>query len=431
MIILDSALERRDRERNPIRVGLVGAGTMGRAIGRQLLRPVVGMELVAIASRDRSHAVDVARDGGAESMTGVDRVDQLTSAIGAGQLAVTDDPLLLCEASPIDVLIETTGDIEAGARVTLHAIDNGKHVVLVNAELDATLGPILRVRAERQGVVVSYTDGDEPGILMNLYRYVRAIGYRPVLAGNIKGLLDPYRTPDTQEEFAAAWGQKPRMVTSFADGTKLSLEMTLVANATGFRVLRRGMTGHRCAHVNDVPGLLDADDLLEQGVVDFVLGAEPGSGAFIVAHDDSPQRQELMRYFKLGDGPFYVFSQPWHLPHLEAPLTAARAVLFHDAAVRPLGGPVCEVIALAKRDLKAGEQLDGIGGFTCYGVIENSRLARAEDLLPIALSEGCVLGRDIARDEPISAADVEIPAGRLSDALFEEQTATFGSGVSN
>jgi predicted homoserine dehydrogenase-like protein len=431
VIILDSALERRDRERNPIRVGLVGAGTMGRAIGRQLLRPVVGMELVAIASRDRSRAVDVARDGGAESVTGVDRVDELTSAIGAGQLAVTDDPLLLCEASQIDVLIETTGDIEAGARVTLHAVENGKHVVLVNAELDATLGPILRVRAERQGVVVSYTDGDEPGILMNLYRYVRAIGYRPVLAGNIKGLLDPYRTPDTQKEFAAAWGQKPRMVTSFADGTKLSLEMTLVANATGFRVLRRGMMGHRCAHVNDVPGLFDADDLLEQGVVDFLLGAEPGSGAFIVAHDDSPPRQELMRYFKLGDGPFYVFSQPWHLPHLEAPLTAARAVVFHDAAVSPLGGPVCEVIALAKRDLKAGEQLDGIGGFTCYGVIENSRLARAEDLLPIALSEDCILGRDIARDEPIAAADVEIPTGRLSDALFEEQTATFGSGVGN
>ena len=148
---------------------------------------------------------------------------------------------LLATASGIDALVEATGDIEAGARTTLEAIEARKHVVLVNAELDATLGPILRQRARAAGVVVSYTDGDEPGLIMNLYRYVKAIGYRPVLAGNIKGLLDRYRTPETQQAFAASWGQKAKMVTSFADGTKLSLEMTLVANATGFRVARRGI----------------------------------------------------------------------------------------------------------------------------------------------------------------------------------------------
>jgi predicted homoserine dehydrogenase-like protein len=295
----------------------------------------------------------------------------------------------------------------------------------VNAELDATLGPILRARAEAAGVVVSYTDGDEPGVLVNLYRYVRAIGYRPVLAGNVKGLLDPYRTPETQKEFAEAWHQKPHMVTSFADGTKLSMEMTLVANATGFRVARRGMLGHRCEHVKDVPSLFEAADLLEQGLVEFVLGAEPGSGAFLVAYDDGPARRDLMRYFKLGDGPFYVFYQPWHLPHLEAPLTAARAVLFHDAAVSPRGGPVCEVVSVAKRDLARGEILDGIGGFSSYGVIENANAARAENLVPIALAGGCTLRRDVARDAAITYEDVEVPEGRLADALFAEQLERF------
>ena len=404
MIILDSALERRGREGNPVRVGLIGAGAIGGAIAQQLLSPVVGIELAAIAGRNRARVKEI---------------------VGGSHVLVSDDPLLVCSAPDVDVIIEATGDAEAGARVTLEAIEHGKHVVLVNAELAATLGPILRVRAEQKGLVVSYTDGDEPGILMNLYRYATTIGCRPVLAGNVKGLLDPYRTPETQQDFAAQWGQKPRMVTSFADGTKLSMEMTLVANATGFGVARRGMMGHRVAHVKDVPTLYDGDALLERGLVDFVLGAEPGSGGFLVVHDDEPSRREWMRYFKLGDGPFYVFYQPWHLPHLEAPLTAARAVLFHDAAVAPRAGPVCEVVTLAKRDLHAGERLDGVGGFTCYGSIENVEVSRARRLLPMALSGECTVTRDVARDEPIGIEDVEIPPGRLGDELYAEQTAMF------
>jgi predicted homoserine dehydrogenase-like protein len=186
------------------------------------------------------------------------------------------------------------------------------------------------------------------------------------------------------------------------------------------------MMGHRCAHVNDVPSLYDPAELLEtDGLVDFVLGAEPGSGAFVVAHDDSHERRRLMRYFKMGDGPFYVFHQPWHLPHLEVPLTVARAVLFDDAAVAPHGGPVCEVVAIAKRDLEAGDTLDGVGGFTCYGTIDNTVTARGEGLLPMALSEGCRLRRSVSRDQAIALADVELPAGRVADSLWTEQLATF------
>lgn len=425
MILVDTALERRRREGNPIRVALSGAGYMGRGIALQIVRAVPGIELVAIASRDAERAGDAFAAAGRQDGRVVSTDAELADAMAAGRPAVTSDAALLARAEGVEAVIEATGDVGAGARFALAAIGSGKHVVLVNAELDGTLGPLLKVRADRAGVVVSYTDGDEPGLILNLSRYARAVGLEPVLAGNLKGLLDPYRTPDTQREFAAAVGQKERMVTSFADGTKLSLEAAITANALGFRVTRRGMTGHRCGHVNEAAGLFDADELLRGGIVDFLLGAQPGSGAFVVAYGDDPGRQSYLSYFKLGDGPLYTFYQPWHLPNFDVPLTVARAVLFHDAAVAPLGSPRCEVVTLAKRDLPEGTSLDGIGGFDCYGTIENADAARAENLLPMGLAEGCRLTREVEIDEPITFDDVERPSKRLTDELWSEQLQLF------
>jgi predicted homoserine dehydrogenase-like protein len=172
--------------------------------------------------------------------------------------------------------------------------------------------------------------------MMNLYRFVKAIGYKPVLIGNMKGLQDFYRTPETQKNFASMHGLSPKMATSFADGTKISMENTLVANATGFGVGKRGMFGPKCSHVDEAKGLFSLDMLLKGGKVDYILGAQPGPGVFVLGYDDNPKRQPYMRYYKLGDGPLYVFYTPYHLASLEVPLTAARAVLFHDAAVAPL-----------------------------------------------------------------------------------------------
>jgi predicted homoserine dehydrogenase-like protein len=431
VILVDTALERRAREGNPIRVALSGAGYMGRGIALQIVRAVPGVELVAIAARDAEQAAAAFREAGVDPVQVSDEAG-LADALASGRPAVTSDAELVAHAEGVEAVIEATGDVEAGARFALAAIDAGKHVVLVNAELDGTLGPLLKSRADAAGVVVSYTDGDEPGLIVNLSRYVRAIGLEPVLAGNLKGLLDPYRTPETQREFAAAVGQKERMVTSFADGTKLSLEATITANALGFRVARRGMTGPRCEHVTDAAGLFELDELLRGGIVDFVLGAQPGSGAFVVGYGDDPGRQRYLSYFKLGDGPLYTFYQPWHLPNFDVPLTVARAVLFGDAAVAPLDGPRCEVVALAKRDLPEGTALDGMGGFDCYGTIENSGTARDGNLLPIGLSEGCRLVRPVARDEAISLDDVERPAGRLADSLWDEQRELFfGPGAAS
>jgi predicted homoserine dehydrogenase-like protein len=215
------------------------------------------------------------------------------------------------------------------------------------------------------------------------------------------------------------------MATSFADGTKISMENAIVANATGFKVGKRGMYGPVCKHVNEAVDLFPTGDMLKHGLVDYILGAEPGPGVFVLGYNDHPERKGYMRYFKMGEGPLYSFYVPYHLPHLEVPLTAARAALFQDAAVAPIAGPVCDVITIAKQDLTAGQELDGIGGFTCYGMIENTPASQAQNLLPMGVSEGCRLKRNIGKDKPIMIQDVELPAGRLCDKLRSEQNDYF------
>jgi predicted homoserine dehydrogenase-like protein len=212
-----------------------------------------------------------------------------------------------------------------------------------------------------------------------------------------------------------------RKVTSFADSTKLSMETTVLANATGFHVGRRGMHGPSCSYVRELAKLLPAEQMLKTGIVDYSVGAMPMTGAWVIVHEESPLKQSQLSYYKLGDGPFYVFYTPFHLPHVQIPSTIGRAVIHRDPTVAPLAGPVCEVITMAKRDLKAGERLDGVGGFCSYGLIDNRAAARAADALPIGLSEGCVLLRDVAKDEIISFDDVESPRGRLAEKLWREQ----------
>jgi predicted homoserine dehydrogenase-like protein len=424
VVILDKALRQRALDGRPVRIALVGAGYMGRGIAI-CADSVPGLEVVAISNRTVERAVGIYDHLGRSEPRRAASVEDVSTAIAEGKAVVADNPSLVCRAEGVDVVIEATGELEFAAGVALAAIAGGKHLVLVNAELDATVGPILKARADDAGVVLTNTNGDEPGVTMDLMRYVTSIGLRPVLAGNIKGFLDRHRTPDTQRAFAESVGQDPKRVASYADGTKLCMETAIVANASGFGVSKRGMRGFQCAHVRDVIDLCDPDELLAGGTVDYVLGAEPGSGAFVVGYNEKPELQPYFAYFKLGDGPFYVFYAPWHLPHAEAPLTAARAALFHDAAVAPADGPRCDVVTIAKRDLRAGELLDGLGGFTCYGTIENSDVARRERLLPMGLSERSELLVEIAIDEPIRYDDVRRPVGRLIDRLRAEQDALF------
>ncbi len=244
MIIVDAALRELEASGSPIGVGLVGAGFMAQGLANQIVNSVPGMRLVAVAGRRLERAAAVVRYAGLEPLT-VDSPGALDTAHARGRTAITDDPLLLCRSGAVDVIVEATGAVDYAAHVVLEAFAHGKDVVLMNAELDATIGPILQVKAREHGVIMSACDGDEPGVQLNLVRWVRGLGLVPRVVGNVKGLQDPYRNPTTQRGFAERWGQNPAMVTSFADGTKISCEQAIVANATGFKVLQRGMSRGR------------------------------------------------------------------------------------------------------------------------------------------------------------------------------------------
>jgi predicted homoserine dehydrogenase-like protein len=266
---------------------------------------------------------------------------------------------------------------------------------------------------------------------MNLFRFVKSIGLEPLVCGNIKGLHDPYRTPTTQRGFAERWGQNVHMVTSFADGTKISFEQAIVANGTGLRVARRGMYGYyHAGHVDELTGRYDVAELRSLGgIVDYVVASKPGPGVFVFgAHHDAKQRHYLDLY-KLGQGPLYSFYTPYHLCHFEVPLSVARAVLFGDPVLQPLGAPVVDVVATAKRDLAAGEVIDGLGGYMTYGQCENADTTHAEQLLPMGLAVGCTVRGPVAKDRVLTYADVTLPKGRLSDRLRAEQHGHFSGAL--
>jgi len=296
----------------------------------------------------------------------------------------------------------------------------------MNAEVDATVGPELARRADAAGVVYTGCDGDQPGVQMNLVRFVRGLGLQPLVAGNIKGLQDPYRNPTTQEGFARRWGQDPHMVTSFADGTKISMEQAVVANATGMTVHRRGMLGRdHHEHVDTLVDHYDVDELRALGgAVDYVVGAQPGPGVYVLGTHDDPKQRHYLELYKLGTGPLYSFYTPYHLCHFEVPNTIARAALLGDATIRPLAArPSVEVVATGKTPLTAGTVLDGLGGYHTDGQAERADVTVTERLLPIGVAEGCTLVRDVPQDAVLTYDDVVLPEGRLVDRLRTEQAA--------
>lgn len=437
MIIVDTALQKRAAEGKPIRVGMVGAGFMGSGVALQIATAVPGMELCAIAARKPDQALKTfGQTMDAADVVRADSQSAIEAAIAAGKKVITEDQVALASAGGLDAILEVTGSMDFALHAVEAAIETGKHTLLMNPELDGVVGPYLKVKADKAGVVFSNVDGDQPGVQMNLFRFVKGIGVRPVLCGNIKGLQDTQRTPDTQRGFAEKWGQNVHMVTSFADGTKIAFEQAVVANGTGMGVARRGMIGPDPTNKDPTQPLRPLEDFVEMlaphidtagpGIVDFVVGARPGPGVFVLGVHDHPRQQHYLNLYKLGAGPFYLFYTPYHLCHFEAPLSIARAVLFGDAALAPDGAPKVGVVATAKRDLKPGDRLDALGGFLTYGEAENFATVVAENLLPMGLAEDCVVKRPVAQGATLTFADVEIPAGRRIDAVYAEQLRHFG-----
>jgi predicted homoserine dehydrogenase-like protein len=407
---------------------MIGAGFMAKGVMNQIINSVPGMRIAAVYNRHLEKAI-AAYSYVDESLAPriAETQRDLDDAAERGQPVVTENAFLVARSPHVDVLLETTGSVEFGANLVMEAFKHGKDVVLMNAELDATIGPILQVYAEKHGVIMSACDGDEPGVQINLYRWVRGLGLIPRVIGNIKGLQDRYRNPTTQKGFAEKWGQNPAMVTSFADGSKISFEQAIVANATGFVVKSRGMSRgmEYRGDVMNIGKLYDIDEVRSLGgIIDYVVGT-PLTKVYVLAEHTDPKQRHYLNLYKMGEGPLYSFFTPYHLVHFEVPNAIARVVLFRDSIARPLAGPVVEVCAVAKRDLKAGEVLDEYGNYMTYGEAVNSPEMRRERYLPEGLVEGCLLKRDIPRDGVLTYDDVELPGGRLADRLRDEQYAYF------
>ena len=428
MIIVDNALKAREAEGKPIRIGMVGSGFMAQGLTNQTMHSVPGMRMSAIYGRKLERALHCYKYAGCNDIVVASTQSEFDEAVSKGQPTVTEDAYLISRSPEIDVVIDVTGSVEFGARIALDAFRNGKSVVEMNAEVDATIGPILQIYAQRAGVILSCCDGDEPGLQMDLVRWVKGLGLTPRAVVNVKGLQDPYRNPTTQRQWAETWGQNTAMVTSFADGTKISCEQAIVANATGFGVLQRGMSrGIKYdGSLADTQKLYDVDQLRELGgIVDYIVGAGPfvmnGVKAFVLAEHTDPKQRHYLKLYKMGDGPLYALFTPYHLVHFETPNSIARVVLFKDNLAPPLSGPVVEICAVAKRDLKPGEVLDDYGMYMTYGEAVNAAEMSQMRYLPEGLVEGCVVKRPIPKDQVITYRDVELPLGRIADQLRAEQ----------
>lgn len=392
----------------PIRIGLVGAGQMGRGYVAQTRR-MTGMEVVAIAD------IDVDRARGAFASVGIDKVvdggatSDLSQAVHDGRYVVTSDAEQLLRL-PVDIVVEATGVPDIGARVAMEALFAGKHVGLLNVETDVTVGWLLSSIARSAGLIYTVCRGDEPVEAKRLVDYARDLSFEIVCAGKGKNNpLDVHATPDQVRAEALGKHMNPKMLTSFVDGSKAMIEMVALANATGLEVSRRGMNGP----ATTIEGLaktfsLQADGgiLDRSGVVDYATGPV-APGVFAVARTDEPTVLEELEYLKFGRGPYYAFYRPYHLASIEAPLSVAAAVLDHQVDLAPTGW-TADVVATAKRPLRPGEDLDNIGGTTVYGLAENASVVQRERLLPLGLVAGARVVRNVAIDTPLSYDDVEL-----------------------
>ena len=400
-----------DRQRStgqPVRVGLVGAGQMGRGFVAQVRR-IAGMEVVAVADIDVARATGALQAAGVENVTTGDDYDKLSSVVaGGGTVATTDSTLLT--ALPVDMVIDATGVPEIGAQIALRSLLNGRHVGLLNVETDITIGWLLSRIAAQSGAVYTLCRGDEPAEALKLVEFARDLAFDVVCAG--KGKNNPMRPHDTPTSLTAEATSKnmnPKMLCSFVDGSKAMIEMAALANAADLGVSKRGMSAYKTT----VPELhnvfkpaADGGILDRSGVVDFATGPV-APGVFVIARSDEPTVVEEMDYLGMGEGPYYSFYRPYHLASIEAPLSIPIAVLDHTSDIHPRAWRA-EVAAGTKRPLKAGETIDGIGGECVYGMIDSAEAAKAERLVPLGLLAGATVVRNVDVDQLLTYDDVEI-----------------------
>lgn len=398
-----------EQTNGPATIAIVGAGYVGTGVIHALERsPGMRPALVVNRTPETAVAAFVALGYGQNDIVVSDTMAELETAISRGVPAVTTQTSALTSL-PIDLVVEATGAIDYGAETILSVLESGRSVVSFNAECDALLGGVFSDRARANGAVYTIADGDQPGVLFRLRDDVAAMGFEVTAMINCKRHLDVHQTPSTGAGYTSRDATSAKMTTAFGDGTKMQIEQAVVSNATGLSPDRRGMHGVKSmleTAATDIGSLLG-----NRGRVDYTLGGDFGAGVGVLGHHpDHALHERAMRLYKMGDGPNYFFFRAFHLVHLEVPRTIADVVLDQRPLAEVRGPRTAEVISLAKSDLDAGTDLDGIGGFCAYGVIDT--LENASGLLPVALSEFATLESPVRSDEPIPLDAVSLDTSR-------------------
>ena len=411
MYELDSKLKKLQDEGTPIQVGLIGAGQMGTDIVAQV-ECMVGMEIAVVVDLKTETAVRAYNISGFYGeVVETNDLKEAEKAIAAGKKVATANYEIAIQASQVQVVIDATGSPEMGARIAIDCIRYKKHIVMMNVECDITVGPILRSMAENAGIVYSLTAGDEPGSIIEVYRFAKALGFKVVAAGKGKNNpLNIYSTPADLQQTANERNMSAKMLCEFVDGSKTMIEMAAVSNATGLIPDIRGMHGPKC-NVKDLTSVFCRKDqggvLEKEGIVDFAIG-DINPGVFVIVTTDHPRLKEGLVQRDMGNGPNYLFFRPYHLCSIETPITAAQAVIYGESTAHPMKRLVSECITIAKKDLKAGEVLDGIGEYCYRASIDTAEVARQGNMLPVGLAMGAKLLRDVGKDEIITYDMVEL-----------------------
>lgn len=398
-----------------IHIGIIGVGFMGLGIVHQIaLTP--GMKIVFIANTSKNNLEK------AQAL-----YQQPVKTFQNANHALNDNSFQL------DVVIDATASIKSAAAYALQTIKRGAHLILMNANLDLFLGPYLNHLAKNHKVVMTSDAGDQHGVLARMIEEIQFWGFEITQAGSIKGFLNRYATSTSLKTIAQKININIHQCVSFTDGTKLNMEMALLGNGTNLVPLSPGMQGPLASHVNQVFKVftMKPDDPPH---LDYLLGADPGGGVYVIARSLSSFQHNYLKYYKVHHSePYYLFYRPYHLCHIETTRAIAHATLYKKPILTPQYNKKNDVYSYAKCDLKPGDKISGIGSDSTYGLIQTSHSANLNDQLPITLlgtpKEHSIprVRRSILKDQPITFQDVEnldmelLNWHKAQNALFKEE----------
>lgn len=408
-----------DKENRPIRLGIIGAGQMGQGLVAQL-STVPGMALMAICDHNLDR-IELA-------------VKNYKRLSGRDSDIVQDtDFRTICRSKEVDLVVDATGTTEGGAEIAYECLLQGKHLVLLNVEVDITIGPLMHKLFDQAGLIYTGSNGDEPAETFKLFEFAKTMGMEVLVAGKGKNNKINYgANPETCREEAEARGMNPRMLASFKDGTKTMAEMNLLANATGFLPDIPGMHGITGGEEETLKALRIKEEggiLSQYGIVEYVDGLAPG--VFVIAKAQNEWVQDELNYMMKKDGDHFLFYRPFHLGSLETPITIAKAILHDQMAITPLpGGPVAETVCVAKKDLKAGEELDGMGGFCLRGLVESHEDLVQGGHVPFGIIAGkSKMVRSVKAGQILTREDVEVDPTTTIYRLRALQDSTFAMNL--